>query len=256
MSGRYVALGSSMAAGPGIRPSAPGAPFGSGRSARNYAHLVAEQQHLDLVDVTFSGATTAHVLAERQRSAQPQIEALDGSEELVTITIGGNDVGYVPLLMAASLPEVARRLPLLGDHLHDLLDRDAREQALAGIGDALQEVGTAVRRRAPRARVVFVDYLTLLPAEGIPAAPLSAEHADLGRFVSAGLEDATAAAAHATGCELVCAGLASRNHHAWSTDPWTVAAGWPLPWRPAPFHPNAAGMRAVAGLILEPAPRS
>ncbi|MGC2568755.1 MAG: SGNH/GDSL hydrolase family protein, partial [Mycobacterium sp.] len=200
MTGRYVALGSSMAAGPGIRPSAPGAPFGSGRSARNYAHLVAEQQHLNLVDVTFSGATTAHVLAERQRSAPPQIEALDGSEELVTITIGGNDVGYVPLLMAASLPAVARRLPLLGGRLHDLLDRDAREQALADIGDALQEVGTAVRRRSPRARVIFVDYLTLLPIDGIPAAPLSAEHTDLGRFVGAGLEEATAAAADATGC--------------------------------------------------------
>src|SRR5271163_3786364 len=161
MSGRYVALGSSMAAGPGIRPHAPGAPFGSGRSARNYAHLVAERLNLDLVDVTFSGATTAHVLAERQRGAPPQIEALDGSEELVTITIGGNDVGYVPLLMAASLP-----------------------------------------------------------ADGIPAAPLSAEHADLGRFVGAGLEEATAAAAHATGCELVRAGHASRDHHGWSTDSW------------------------------------
>jgi hypothetical protein len=99
--------------------------------------------------------------------------------------------------------------------------------------------------------VVFVDYLTLLPADGIPAAPLSAEHADLGRFVGAGLEEATAAAAHATGCELVRTGFASRDHHGWSTDPWAVAAGLPLPWRPAPFHPNAAGMRAVAGLILE-----
>ncbi|MGO9732978.1 SGNH/GDSL hydrolase family protein [Mycobacterium sp.] len=256
MTGRYVALGSSMAAGPGIRPSAPGAPFGSGRSARNYAHLVAQQRNLNLVDVTFSGATTAHVLAERQRSAQPQIEALDGSEELVTITIGGNDVGYVPLLMAASLPAVARRLPLLGDRLHDLLDRDAREHALDAIGDSLHAVGTAVRRRAPRARVIFVDYLTLLPPEGIAAAPLSAEHADLARFVGARLEEVTAAAAHATGCELVRAGHASRDHHGWSTDPWTVAAGWPLPWRPAPFHPNAAGMRAVAGLILEHAATS
>src|ERR1700753_4097570 len=104
-----------MAAGPGIRPSAPGAPFGSGRSARNYAHLVAERLGLDLIDATFSGVTTgdpvggaaraarnspirvaerlgldlidatfsgappAHLLAERQRSAPPQTEALDGS---------------------------------------------------------------------------------------------------------------------------------------------------------------------------------
>ncbi|BBX47809.1 SGNH/GDSL hydrolase family protein [Mycobacterium cookii] len=246
---RYVALGSSMAAGPGIRPSAPGAPFGSGRSARNYAHLVAERLNLDLVDVTFSGATTAHVLHERQRSARPQIEALDGSEELVTITIGGNDVGYVPLLMAASLPAIARRL--LAGRVRELFDRAARERALDDVADALRGVGTAVRGRAPQARVVFVDYLTLLPAEGAPAAPLSVEHADLGRFVCARLEDVTAAAAQATGCELVRAGHASRGHDGWSADPWAVAAGLPLPWRPAPFHPNAAGMRAVADLILE-----
>jgi hypothetical protein len=56
---RYVALGSSMAAGPGIRPRAAGAPLWSGRSARNYPHLVAERLNLELVDVTFSGATAA-----------------------------------------------------------------------------------------------------------------------------------------------------------------------------------------------------
>jgi lysophospholipase L1-like esterase len=247
MTGRYVALGSSMAAGPGIRPSAAGAPFGSGRSARNYAHLVAERRNLDLVDVTFSGATTAHVLADRQRSAAPQIEALDGSEELVTITIGGNDVGYVPLLMAASLPALARKLPAL----RELFDRSAREQALDGVGEALREVGAAVKQRSPRARVLFVDYLTLLPPKGDAAAPLSSEHADLGRLVCARLEEATATAAQATGCELVRAGSASRDHHGWSAEPWAVAAGLPWPWRPAPFHPNAAGMRAVADLIVK-----
>lgn len=252
MSGRYVALGSSMAAGPGIRPGAPGAPFGSGRSARNYAHLVAEQRNLNLLDVTFSGATTAHVLAERQRGARPQIEELDGSEELVTITIGGNDVGYVPMLMAAALPRLARLLPAIGA----LFDRDAREHALERVSDSLRAVGTAVRRRAPRARVVFVDYLTLLPPDGVPAPPLSTTDADLGRHVGARLEEATAAAAQATGCELVRAGHASRDHHGWSADPWAVGAGWPLPWRPAPFHPNAAGMRAVADLIIEPSGES
>ena len=140
---RYVALGSSMAAGPGIRPRAPGAPRWSGRSARNYPHLLAERFNFDLVDVTFSGATTAHVLADRQLSAPPQIAALDGSESVVTVTIGGNDVGYVPLLMAASLPRFARRLPLLGGYISELLDRDARDRALSEVFDSLCAVGSA-----------------------------------------------------------------------------------------------------------------
>ena len=236
---RYVALGSSMASGPGIRPRAAGAPWSSGRSARNYPHLIAERLGLDLVDVTFSGATTAHVLADRQRGAPPQIDALDGSETLVTVTIGGNDVGYIPLLMAASLPRFARRLPLLGERIGELLDREARDRALGDVFDSLCAVGRALRQRAPRARVFFVDYLTVPPAAGVPAPPLSSADVDLGRH----------GAAAATGCEVVGAAAASRDHHAWSAEPWTVRTGVPLPSRPAPLHPNGARMRAVAELV-------
>ncbi len=245
MTKRYVALGSSMAAGPGILPRAAGAPCGSGRSARNYAHLVAQRLNLNLVDVTFSGATTAHVLAERQRGAPPQINALNGTETLVTVTIGGNDVGYIPLLMSAALPRLVRFLPRIAA----LLDAPTREQALAQAGESLRAVGAALRRQAPDARVLFVDYLTVLPPAGTRAGPLSSADADLGRHVAARLEELTAAAAQDTGCGIVRAGQASRDHHAWSADPWTVGAGLPLPWSPAPFHPSAAGMRAVADLV-------
>ena len=258
---RYVALGSSMAAGPGIRPRAAGAPLWSGRSARNYPHLVAERLNLELVDVTFSGATTAHVLTDHQRSSPPQIIALDGSESLITVTIGGNDVGYVPLLMAASLPRAARRLPPLGQRISELLDRDTRDRALADVFDSLCAVGTALRQRAPRARVFFVDYApasgrcpqTILPPAGVPAPPLPEADAELGRHVAATLERVTADAAVATGCEVVGAAAASRRHHAWSAEPWTTTParyGVPLPGRPAPLHPNGAGMRAVADLVV------
>lgn len=246
---RYVALGSSMAAGPGIRPRAAGAPWGSGRSARNYPHLVAQRCGLELIDVTFSGATTAHVLADHRRGTPPQITALNGSESLVTITIGGNDVGYIPLLMAASLPRPARRLPLLGARICELLDRDARNEALDAVFESLCAVGLAVREHAPHARVFFVDYLTVLPPAGTPAAPLSEADADLGRHVAASLERLTADAATATGCDVVGAAAASRQHHAWSGEPWTTRPGLPLPGRPAPLHPNAAGMRAAAELV-------
>ena len=249
---RYVALGSSMAAGPGIQPRASGAPRWSGRSARNYPHLLAERMNLELIDVTFSGATTAHILADRQHTAPPQIAALDGSEDLVTVTIGGNDVGYVPLLMAAALPRPARRLPLLGARIAELLDRGTHDRALAEVFDSLCAVGKAVCARAPRARVFFVDYLTLLPPAGVPAPPISDKDADLGRQVAATLERLTADAAAAAGCEVVGAGAASRDHHAWSAQPWTTRPAkyvLPLPGRPAPLHPNGAGMSAVAELV-------
>ncbi|OBK40578.1 hydrolase [Mycobacterium sp. 1165196.3] len=249
---RYVALGSSMAAGPGIRPRAAGAPRWSGRSARNYAHLIAQRHGYDLVDVTFSGATTAHVLTESQRGAPPQIAALDGTESLVTVTIGGNDVGYIPLLMAASLPRALRHLPLLGDRITELLDRQARDAALDAVFESLCAVGREVRHRCAGARIFFVDYLTMLPPPGVPAAPLSSADADLGRHVAATLETMTADAAAATGCGLIRAAAASREHHAWSAEPWTTLPtrlGVSLPGRPAPLHPNADGMRAVADLV-------
>ncbi|MDR3662306.1 MAG: SGNH/GDSL hydrolase family protein [Mycobacterium sp.] len=250
MTARYVALGSSMAAGPGIAPGAPGAPSRSGRSAINYPHLVAEQLGYHLVDVTFSGATTAHVLSERQFGAPPQVAALDGSESLVTVTIGGNDAGYVPALLAACLPRFLRSVPVAGGLLRGQLDATARDRALDTVGESLKTVGREVRRRAPEARVLFVDYLTLLPPAGVPAPPIGDADAELGRHIAARLAELTAAAAADTGCELVPAAAASRDHHSWSADPWTTAFHWPLPGRVAPLHPNAAGMRAVAGLVV------
>ncbi|WP_418004746.1 SGNH/GDSL hydrolase family protein [Mycobacterium sp. PDNC021] len=251
MTARYVALGSSMAAGPGIAPGAPGAPKRSGRSAVNYPRLVAAHLGYDLVDVTFSGATTAHVLSERQFGEPPQVDALDGTESLVTITIGGNDAGYVPMLGAACLPRFLRSVPVAGGLLRGLLDPTARDQALDVVAESLKTVGREVRRRAPQARVLFVDYLTLLPPAGVPAPPIGATEADLGRHVAARLAELTAAAAADTGCELVRAADASRDHHAWSADPWTTAFHLPLPGRVAPLHPNAAGMRAVARMVIE-----
>lgn len=240
-----------MAAGPGIRPSAPGAPCRAGRSARNYPHLAAAALGLDLVDVTYSGATTAHVLSEPQHGVPPQVDALDGSETLVTVTIGGNDVGYVPLLMVAGLPKLVRSLPAVGARIRDLLDPDARDRALDQLGDALIRLGRTIRERSPRARVFFVDYLTLLPPAPLPAPPLPEADVALGRRVAATLQQLTGEAAAQTGCGWVRAADASRDHHAWSAAPWTVKPGWPIPGRPAPLHPNAEGMRAVADLITE-----
>jgi lysophospholipase L1-like esterase len=248
-----------MAAGPGIAPRAPGSPRLAGRSARNYPHLVAERMGYTLHDVTYSGATTANLLTEAQNGAPPQLTALDGSEDLVTVTVGGNDVGYVPYLMAAALPRVLRALPVIGRSIRDLLEdrpgtgddgTDNPDNYLRAVRDSLYEVARTIREAAPAATVIFVDYLTLLPPPGEPASPLTPEHADVGRGIGAALAAVTADVANVTGCRLVRASEASQDHHAWSAVPWTTRPGLPLPWGTAPLHPNAAGMRAVADLVV------
>lgn len=120
---------------------------------------------------------------------------------------------------------------------------------MALVGKSLKEVGRTLRGRAPLAKVLFVDYLSVLPSAGIAAPPLSEADVAIGRDIADTLARLTAEAAADTGCGLVCVSELSREHHAWSNAPWTTKFGLPLPRRPAPLHPNAAGMCAVADLI-------
>ena len=101
---RYVAMGSSFAAGPGLPTRVPGSPRRAGRSSGNYAHLVARALGLDLQDVTYSGATTSDILRPSAGGQPAQLDAVTADTRLVTITAGGNDVGYLPRLTLASLP--------------------------------------------------------------------------------------------------------------------------------------------------------
>src|SRR3984957_8362863 len=101
---RYVALGSSFAAGPGIGQRVPGRPREAGRAAANYAHLIARRFGLTLDDVTYSGATTHDILTARRDGWPAQVDAVTADTQLATITCGGNDLGYVPRLLLSSLP--------------------------------------------------------------------------------------------------------------------------------------------------------
>ncbi len=140
--------------------------------------------------------------------------------------------------MAAGLPRVVRSLPLLGGRLRELLDPTARDRALVEVVESLKEVGRTVRQRSPRAKVLFVDYLTLLPPAGTAAPPLSDVDVALGRRVADTLERLTGEAAADTGCEWVRAAEASREHHAWSAEPWTTKFGLPLPGGPRRCTPT------------------
>ena len=95
-----AALGSSFAAGPGIEPVADRLAM---RSVRNYAHIVATRLGLRLTDLTVSGATTVTILSEPQRVLwrrfPPQVSWLPVDADVVTVTAGGNDLGYLATMI-------------------------------------------------------------------------------------------------------------------------------------------------------------
>jgi len=246
---RYVALGSSFAAGPGIPDRVPGSPRGAGRSTGNYAHLVARRLGLDLVDVTYSGATTEEFVASVKRPAQAA--AVTGSTRLVTVTGGGNDVGFAPRILFSSLPGPVRSLPPIRRQLESFADPARTEERFGQLRENLRQLATQVRDRAPHSQLVFVEYLTVLPPDGdTPTGRLPAEVADWGRAMARRMSQVTAEVAAEAGARFVPAGAASADHHAWSADPWTNQ--FQLRFRDgAAYHPKSAGMAAAARLVVD-----
>ena len=209
------------------------------------------QLGLDLVDVTYSGATTANVLTDPQNGAPPQVDALDGSEDLVTVTIGGNDAGYVPLLMAAGLPRIVRSLPLIGGVVREHTRPDGPRSG-AGRGGRVVEGG---RPHAAPAVAAGEGAVRRLPdpaaAGGTPRlhCPMSTSRWAVGSPTRWSASPARRPPTPAAQWVRVARGQ-PRTPCLVTYEPWTTKFGLPLPGRPAPLHPNAEGMRAVADLVV------
>lgn len=252
----YVAMGSSYAAGPGVTARAPGSPFLCARSSGNYAHLVAAALRLTLNDVTCSGATIDNILDKRQAFQPPQIAAIGPMTQLVTITVGGNDVGYIGNLAGESCANAKTRVPWFWRPIScSISPKERVEAAFRALPGHLLTMIDAVHARAPHARVILVDYVTVLPATGscFARAPLTSAQIAEGNSIARRLSDATATAARLRGALLVKASEATRGHDLCSPEPWLfgfVFPSSPFTWGPFSYHPNAQAMRAVADAIL------
>lgn len=256
---RYVAMGSSFASGSGIAPYDPAAPARCQRSTQNYAHQLARKRKLVLTDVTCGGATTAHILGP-WNELPPQVEALTADTALVTITIGGNDIGYIGGLIAGSCggdPKSAAGAQPLCQMIAAGRRGGATmpaptEAGWAKVEEALAGIVQEIRRRSPRARIIFVDYLTVLPEGALcDQTPLSTEAARNGRATAARLVRLTAEIARRYDAEVFKASrLSQKRHDACGAAPWVTGFIPPAENRSfVPYHPNLAGMTAVAGAL-------
>jgi len=247
----HVALGDSYTAGPFV-PDPVGTPVGCLRSGRNWVRLLAAASGARVRDASCTGATLAR-LTRRQEVVggvnAAQLGRIGADATLVTLQIGGNDLGFTRIfLRCSSLLPVGS--PCRDHYVRDGVDRLAdRVSTLAPrVGAALE----AIRRRAPRARIALVGYPPILPDTGPgcwPRMPFTAPDVGYLRSVHRRLNRALAAEAarhRVTWIGLYSAGL---GHDACAPAPQR----WVEPLVPAvaaaPIHPNATGMAAFAGIV-------
>ena len=243
---QFVAMGSSFAAGIGLGARVPGSPIACMRTINSYPQQLAHLLHLPIVDVSSSGATTRHILHGGQYFQRAQLDALGPATKLVTITSGGNDVGYVGDLSFMA----GRRAPTFAGWMMRRLwrgPRPAEARDYAAVRRDLVAVLEEVRRRSPAARVVMITYPTILPPSGTcQRLNLSEDEVATMRDVGNRLAEATAAAAAQSGALLVDMHRLGTGHHACAPEPWVN--GWNKA-QGTPFHPTLLGARETAAAV-------
>ncbi|MBY0277535.1 SGNH/GDSL hydrolase family protein [Candidatus Binatia bacterium] len=234
---RYVALGSSFAAGSGIAPMSGGLCL---RSDHDYPHRVAAALDLELIDVTCSGATVANVRDTPQNGAAAQSDAVTADTALISLTVGGNDLGYTTLAGECGNPAAA---PCV-------VDASTLEPKVAQLRADLTALIEELQARAPSAVVVLVTYPVVANPPDCAALGFAPDEAALVASVGESLQDVLVDVAARTGVLLVDPYAASDGHGPCAPDGerWVeglVAKGT------FPYHPTAAGHAAMAQLVLD-----
>ncbi len=250
-----AALGSSFAAGPTIEPVEDADAM---RSARNYPHLLAVALGATLYDLTVSGATTATILHLPQvsmtgRRFEPQIEGIPADADAVTITAGGNDLQFIGSMMFAAWSRFQPGGPMVRLLAQDAVGpSDVTPEQVESTAQGLVAIVAAARARAPQARIVLVDYVTVV-TEQTPAGDgelfTAAELSVLLR-TQAALAAAFRTAASRSGAELLAMSGISAGRGLGSPDPWVFGFRSTMATTAGSFHPNGAGMQAIADELV------
>jgi lysophospholipase L1-like esterase len=253
--GVYVALGDSYAAGPGI-PAITGVPIGCGRSSQNYPALVSSgARFASFRDASCAGATIADITESQHTRAgdnPPQLNAVTGDASLVTVTVGGNDIGFndivsTCLARSRNQPHGAACRAYFTQRGRDVL----AERTAAAAPKLVAALGQ-VNRRAPHAKVLVVGYPTILPAHGggCGEAPFSADDVSYLNQVFRSLNAMIEAQADVAGDHYVDTATSSVGHDICQAPGVRWIEGNEPTSPAAPFHPNVLGMRNTAAQVL------
>lgn len=176
----YVALGDSWSADvlTALPPAARFVPIDCAQSVTNYPHQVAKQLGIRKFRDATCGSAVSDNFTRPQRGLPlggvnpPQFDRLTKTTDLVTVGIGGNDIG-----LAAAITGCLNLFPvdLLG--LPAPLGRPCSKTFTAGGKDRFQAAIKAtepklrkrlrqIHRLSPRADIFLVNYLNGIPATG------------------------------------------------------------------------------------------
>jgi lysophospholipase L1-like esterase len=247
----YVSLGDSYVAGPVIPLQIK--PWGCLKSDHNYAHLAAPALGLSLRDPSCSGAETGDMTASQgvwPDPNPPQFDALAADTTLVTLGIGGNDIGF------SSLAQDCFSTSPSGSPCRDKYVVNGVDEVSTRIADTAPKVAAVLQEihtRAPAAKVMVVNYPAILPDSGpgcYPVIPVADGDVDWLRSKEKELNAMLADQAVANGASVVDWYRASIGHDACQPPVIKWVEG-PVPLNAAaPVHPNLIGMMAASDLVV------
>ena len=259
----YVALGDSYTSGPIIPFPIP--PYGCLKSDHNYPHLAAPSIALPkFVDISCGGATTDDMRNPQDVSPDgpnpPQFSALDFMTGVVTITIGGNDIGFTSIAENCASPTP------LGTPCQDKYVVNGHDELRQRIADTAPKVAATlqgIHQHAPRAKIYILAYEAILPEgpllagapEGCyPQMPMTPGDVPYLRGIEKALNEMIAQQAAANDATFVDTYAASIGHDACQipTVRWVEPVVPAAP--PAPVHPNQLGMTGAKDAFLAAIP--
>ena len=239
--GELVALGDSFTSNSILLPSTK--TNGCFQSLGNQPRLVADRLGIGKVtDASCDGATTSDIMG----GSAPQIDRVTSSATVVTVSIGGNDLGFSDIAVQCSKRAVTFRT-CKGDYVKG--GTDALSAKVATIRPKVDQVLGTAKSRAPGARVVLYGYPTLLPMSGTSTcAGMTFAGSDVPylRAKQAELNTMLKAAAVSAGVTYVDVYGPSAGHDPCSSTPW-VNKVIDLP----PLHPTHRGQTAMGNLIAD-----
>jgi lysophospholipase L1-like esterase len=183
----------------------------------------------------------------------PQLNALSASTTLVTLDIGGNDLGFASIVIACSGLSLTSPLGSPCKNRYTAGGTDQLAQLIARTGPKVAAVLAGIHQRAPQARVLLVGYPDVLPSTGHgcwPAVPIAHGDVPYLRGVETGLNAMLASEAAAGDATFVDTYSDSIGHDFCQPKGVKWVEGL-VPTSPAaPVHPNALGEKAMAQQVL------